>query len=267
MTISIPGLSLSILRQDTATQSGKPVLMTGRFTALGLGIPAFIRVSLEGPSYNPEIRTFDAFAQPFSGDYAVQVVTEKDGEYSVYAQAFPLPVLPSGPALPANLILLPPIAESTKPPLVVGDPFDGGVKARLPGGDQVLQIPDKTPIEIAVGAPSVFVEVASGGGFPGFPGLPPFITLPPTLAPYEPPQVTIPPIGPEGAPEIPAPAAPAPEIPMPPLPELPEAPELPEVPGLPGLPEIKIPTFPTVPSSGILGSPTADLPTELTIGE
>ena len=100
MAVTIPGLSLSILRQDTRTESGRPVLISGRFTAFGLGFPSLIRVFLEGPSYNPEVRHFDTFASPFTGDYSVQVLAEKDGEYLVYAQAFPLPLAPTGPAFP-----------------------------------------------------------------------------------------------------------------------------------------------------------------------
>ncbi len=180
---NIPGLSLSILRQDTTTEAGRPVLISGRFTVFGLGFPALVRVALEGPSYNPEIRTFDAFAQPFTGEYNTQVVAEKDGEYTLSAQAYPLPGLPSGPLIPANLLLLPPVAESPKPPLVVGAPAAGGVNARLPAGQQFLAQPPQTPIEVqvSVGAPSVFVTVPGGGGAGVF-GLP-FLPAPPAPAP------------------------------------------------------------------------------------
>ncbi|KKL12964.1 hypothetical protein LCGC14_2530470, partial [marine sediment metagenome] len=89
MAVNIPGLSLSLLRQQTSVQAGLPLLISGRFTAFGMGVPAFIRVFLEGPSYDPQLRSFDTFASPFSGDYTVNVLAEKDGQYNVYAQAFP----------------------------------------------------------------------------------------------------------------------------------------------------------------------------------
>ncbi len=259
MAITIPGLSLSILRQETSTQAGKPVLIGGRFTAFGIGIPSLIRIFLEGPSYNPEVKTFDSFAQPFSGDYSAQVVTEKDGEYVVYSQAYPLPALPSGPALPANLLLLPPIAESPKPPLVVGIPAPGGVNAQLPTGAEFLSAPVQSPIEIAVGAPSVFLSGLGGGAAPAAPAIPPIIVLPPTEAPYTPPTPVVPPVAPPSPPAYTPPAPPT-------YPEFPAAPEPPELPELPEIPELKLPTFPALPSSGMLGSPTANLPTQLTIG-
>jgi len=73
LAINIPGLSLSILRQQTTVQAGLPLLISGRFTAFGLGVPTFIRVFLEGPSYDPQLRSFDTFASlipshpPFPG--------------------------------------------------------------------------------------------------------------------------------------------------------------------------------------------------------
>lgn len=194
MAISIPGLSLSILRQQTSVQTGLPLLISGRFTAFGLGVPAFIRVFLEGPSYNPQVRSFNTFASPFSGDFSTNVIAEKDGRYTVYAQAFPPPILPTGPPFPDAMLLLPPIAESTRPPLVVGYPYDGGVDALMPDGTtQRLDNPPMQPIEfrpvISVGAPGVTISI------PGMPG-----------------GVTIPTI-----PFFPPPAPPAP-LPTPPVP-------------------------------------------------
>lgn len=187
MTVTIPGISLSILRQETSTQAGRPVLISGRFTAIGLGLPALIRVYLDGPSYNPEKTHFDTFASPFTGDYTIQVIANKDGDYKVYAQAFPFP-MPSGPVLPESLLLLPPVAESEQPPLIVGAPALGGVSAQLPGGAQFMPAPPQTPIEIqvAVGAPSVSITMpGAGAAAPGFLGLP---YLPP--APTPTPSVT-----------------------------------------------------------------------------
>ncbi|KKL71905.1 hypothetical protein LCGC14_2090210, partial [marine sediment metagenome] len=114
MAISVPGLNLSILRQETVVQAGRPLLISGRFTALGIGLPAFIRVTLEGPSYDPQLRTFTTFASPFSGDYSVNVLAEKDGQFSVFAEAFPPPLLPAGPLFPEPLLLPPAFAESTR---------------------------------------------------------------------------------------------------------------------------------------------------------
>ncbi|GAJ07020.1 unnamed protein product, partial [marine sediment metagenome] len=162
MTINIPGLSLSILRQQTTVQAGLPLLISGRFTAFGIGVPTFIRVFLEGPSYDPQLRSFDTFASPFSGDYSTNVLAEKDGQYNVYAQAFPPPLIPTGPPFPEAMMLLPPMVESTRPPLVVGYPFDGGVDALLPDGTrQRLTAPAMQPIEfrpmITVGAPGITI--------------------------------------------------------------------------------------------------------------
>jgi hypothetical protein len=181
MPVTIPGLTLSILRQSTSTQTGKPVLISGRFTAFGLGCPALVRVTLEGPDYNPERTTFDAFASPFTGDYNVQVVPPKDGNYKIYADAYPLPPLPQGPSFPTNLLLLPPVAESEQPPLVVGLPAPGGVSAQLPSGSQFLSSPPQNPLElqVAVGAPSVSISMPSGGGGGGiFPTIFPIPSVP-----------------------------------------------------------------------------------------
>jgi|GEM_PF-4598690 len=178
MAVSIPGLSISILRQQTSVQAGLPLLISGRFTAFGLGVPAYIRVFLEGPTYDPQVRSFDTFASPFSGDYTVNVIAEKDGQYNVYAQAFPPPILPTGPPLPDPVLLLPPMAESTRPPLVVGIPFEGGIQAWLPDGTrQSLPVPPQEPIEfkpvITVGAPAVVVTfpsaAAPAAGIPYYP--------------------------------------------------------------------------------------------------
>lgn len=189
MAVSIPGLSLSILRQQTSVQTGLPLLVSGRFTAFGIGIPAYIRVFLEGPSYDPQSRSFDTFASPFSGDYSVNVIAEKDGQYEVYAQAFPPPLIPTGPPLPEAVLLMPPIAESTRPPLVVGMPFDGGVSAMLPDGTlERLTAPPQTPVEVTtfvtVGAPAVTV---------GIPGVPTGIPAVPPLPPAGPPPAPAPP--------------------------------------------------------------------------
>ncbi len=179
MAVTIPGLSLSILRQATQTQAGQPVLISGRFSAFGLGLPTLIRINLTGPSYNPETVHFDTFSAPFTGDYNVQVVPAKDGQYTVSAQAYPLPPVPTTPLTPQTLLPFPPIAESEQPPLVVGVPIPGGVSAQLPGGATTLPTPPPTPIEIqvAVGAPSVSISIP-GAGAPAYPSLPFLPTMP-----------------------------------------------------------------------------------------
>ena len=150
MVISVPGLSLSILRQETTVRAGRPLLISGRFTAFGIGLPAFVRVFLVGPSYDPKIRGFDAFASPFSGDYSINVIPEKDGRYTVYSQAFPPPLIPTGPPFPEPILLPPPFAESTRPPIVVGFPRNGGVNALMPdGATQFLSAPPMGPIEVS----------------------------------------------------------------------------------------------------------------------
>jgi len=188
MAINIPGLSLSILRQQTTVQSGLPLLVSGRFTVFGMGVPALIRVFLEGPSYDPQIRSFDTFASPFSGDYTVNVIAEKDGTYNVYSQAFPPPIIPTGPPFPEALLLLPAMAESTHPPLAVGFPFDGGVEAWLPDGTmERISAPAMQPIEfrplITVGAPAITIGGLGGvptvGALPYYP--PAYPAAPPAL--------------------------------------------------------------------------------------
>jgi hypothetical protein len=266
MVVELPGLSLSILRQDTSTQAGKPVLLSGRFTAFGLGVPGLIRVSLSGPSYNPEVRTFDAFAQPFSGDWSVQVVTEKDGNYTVKAQAYLVPAIPSGPAFPENILLLPPIAESTEPPLVVGNPTEGGVNAVTPEGTEFLAAPAQTPIELmtSVGAPSVSVVLPGGAAAAAAPTptVPPSIVITTPETPY--------------TPAAPTPTVPTPSVPpvtiiqiptTPTIPEVPSIPEVPEIPTLPEVPGLQIPTFPMSPTSSMLGTPIFGLPSQLDIGD
>lgn len=194
--VEIPGISLSLIRSATSVQAGSPLLVSGRFTLFGLGAPAFIRVFLIGPSYNPETTHFDATAQPFSGEYNVQVTPAKDGEYSLYAQAYPLPVLPSGPLVPEGILALPAIGSTDRLPIVVGTPTAGGVTAQTPSGSQFLSSPNLTPVEVSVGAPSV--SVSTGGGVSG---TIPAITLIAPTTPYVPPApVTPSPVTPISAP-------------------------------------------------------------------
>lgn len=144
--MTIPGINLSILRQSTTIEAGKPLLISGRLTIFGIGVPALIRVYVEGPKYDPAVRHFDTFASPFTGDYSVNVLAEKDGEYDVYAQAYP--PFPSLPLLPEPVIG-PPLGESPKPPIVVGTPTVGGLIETITGaGKQAIAAPAPVYIEV-----------------------------------------------------------------------------------------------------------------------
>lgn len=141
---------------------------------LGLGLGGMVAITVATASWRRFNRQELAiFSSPFTGDYSIPVLAEKDGEYKVYAQAFPLPLAPTGPPFPEPLLLLPPLAESLQPPLVVGAPVPGGVSAQLPTGSQFLPTPSQTFIEISVGAPAA-------------PGVP-FIVIPPSPTPAVPP--------------------------------------------------------------------------------
>ena len=185
-TLRVPGINISILRQQTTTQPRVPLLITGRVTALGLPVPALVRVSLEGPSFAPEVTDFDTFAAP-TGDYAVPIIADQDGQFTVTARAFPPIALPlSLPGLPSPIDILPPVAESPSPPIVVGDPSGDGVVVDGPGGRQRVAIPSQSPIEISspvqVTVP-VTIGGTGGGGGGFFPtptpsGLPPDFPTP-----------------------------------------------------------------------------------------
>lgn len=150
----IPGFNVSVLRQKTSARPNEPLTITGKVSAFGFGFPAFVRVFLEGPQHNPEVRTFDTFASPLSGDYSIPVLAEKEGEYQVYAKAF-APLAVPLPGSPEPLFLGPSIAESPRPPLAIGTPMDGGIEFDLsPGQSQRIPLPAPTPIEVS--APITF---------------------------------------------------------------------------------------------------------------
>jgi len=185
-------LSLSILRQETTIEASKPLLISGRFTAFGFGLPGFIRVFVEGPSYDPEIRNFDTFSAPFSGDWSVNVLAEKEGKYLVYAKAFPPPLLPVGPPFPEPIALGPSLVESPRPPIAVGRPIPGGVGALLPTGEAVIPAPPLSPVEftpIITVAPEIFVTI------PGAPQVaaPPYVPYPAAPGVPAPPALPVPP--------------------------------------------------------------------------
>jgi hypothetical protein len=182
----VPGFNVSVLRQQTFARRSQPVTISGRVTALGLGLPALVRVFLEGPAHSPEVRTFDTFAAPVTGDYAVPVLAEKDGQYLVYAQAFP-PVGIPVPGAPEPLLLGPPLAESPRPPLAVGEPVDGELEQELAlGRRQRVAPPAPTPVEVS--APITFA--------------PRIEVVPPARARAAPQPVPVPPPTPEAPAEV-----------------------------------------------------------------
>ena len=171
-TLQVPGINISILRQQTVTQRGVPLLISGRVSALGLPIPALVRVSLEGPDFDPQVTNFDTFASP-TGDYSVPIIADKDGQYTVQAKAYPPIALPLGvPGLPSPIDVLPPVAASPSPPVVVGDRVNGVVRAQVPEGTQRLPVPPQSQIEISTPVSVSTVVPITVGGAPGFPGFP-----------------------------------------------------------------------------------------------
>ena len=185
---------------------------------LGLPAPALVRVALEGPTFDPQVTNFDTFASP-TGDYSVPVIADKDGQFTVTALAFPPIALPLGaPGLPTPIDILPPVAQSPSPPIVVGDRRNGTVIA----DGQSVPVPQLSAIEISaqvVVSPIIPITIGAPGGPPfGFPpptGLPPDEPGPPviTITPGPPAPTPAPAPAPAPAP-TPAPApAPAPAPP------------------------------------------------------
>ena len=179
----LPGFNVSVLRQRTTAQPNEPVTMSGRVSVFGFGLPALVRVSVEGPAHNPEVRTFDTVAAPITGDYSIAVLVEKEGQYQVYAQAFPPVGLPvPGGAEP--FLLGPPLAESPRPPLIIGRPVDGGVEFQVAPG-QIVRVAPPAPTPIEVFTP---ITVA------------PSITFPSPTTRVVAPIPAAPPLGPSGLP-------------------------------------------------------------------
>lgn len=175
MVTQVPGINISILRQSTFAKREEPLLINGRVTAFGFGVPTLVRVSLLGPDFDPQILVFDTFSAPIGGDYSISVIASKDGRYTVAAQAF-LPIaIPIPGADP--ITIGPPLAESPTPPVVIGEPRDGGVSAELPTGRQFLSLPPPTSIEInapVIVAPVIPITIGRPGfQFPELPDRPP----------------------------------------------------------------------------------------------
>ena len=117
VTAQIPGINISILRQSTFGRRGEPIFISGRVTALGIGVPALVRVALQGPSFDPQVTNFDTFAAPVTGDYTVPVIADKDGQYRVRPVA-----IPTLPGIGSPIDILTPTGKSPSPPLVIGTP-------------------------------------------------------------------------------------------------------------------------------------------------
>ncbi|MDP2660636.1 MAG: hypothetical protein Q8R28_07900 [Dehalococcoidia bacterium] len=115
------GLSISVSQARISGVPGQPIPVSGRVTAFGLGVPALVRIRLEGPRQTD----FTTFAG-LTGNYQVDVTPEVAGAYLLRAQAFP--------PLPGLANILPPIAESSPTPGGPGFPMPEfpGPRAELP---------------------------------------------------------------------------------------------------------------------------------------
>lgn len=151
------GVQVSVLRSKTFGAPNEPIQISGRVSAFGIGVPAAVRVTLEGPALNPQTRTFDTLSTPLTGDYSVVVLAEVAGRYVVKATAF----LPLGIPIPGgNTIFLgPPLGESSEPPLVIGTVTENGVVI----DGQSVPAPALTPIEISPIFAPIFAPVFGNG--------------------------------------------------------------------------------------------------------
>lgn len=192
----IPELYLFLALDSTVVEPGKPLVASGRLSFRGVGLPASIQVYIAGPSYQPDLKTFNLYGSLFTGDFATLALLDKEGVYEVFARAFPAPpwpagILPPGPAL----------AESAHLPLAIGTRTpEGMVEIKLPTGEvQVITPPAMVGIPGAPGLPG-FPGIPGAPGLPGIPGAPGIPGIP----------------GAPAAPGLPgAPGAPAPAFPVP----------------------------------------------------
>lgn len=179
VTPQFPAINVSILRERPAVQRGEPVTISGRVSVLGIGFPAVVRVNLEGPTSS----TFSTNSNP-TGEYAVAIVPDRDGQFRVTSQVFPL-----GADLPVVGTLLPPLGQSPPSPLLVGAPAAG---ERPP---QPTSIEIRTPIQVGAPGVTIITEAAPAPApfvFPIAPAGPPGPAPPPTIiipAVPEPPPV------------------------------------------------------------------------------
>ena len=160
------GLGLTIERERAWARPGEPIRLKGKFTFLNIGVPGFIYVSITGPDYAPQARTFPTFAAPLTGEWQTEVTLDQEGAYEAKAEAYPL--VPFGP----------PLAESIRPTLLIGELGPGGVKSRLPTGETVTQplppvmAPEISPTVII--SPSVSFPIQFGAA----PGYAPYVAPP-----------------------------------------------------------------------------------------
>ena len=155
-------------RQRTFAQPNEPIAINGRVSGFGFGLPAFVRVFLEGPTPNPEVRTFDTISSPL-GDYFASVLAEQDGRYNISAQASPWP-----------LFLGPPLLVSARPPLVIGTPVDVQLEQKIDGRRERVAQPHRTDAEVSTLITfDPRIEVPAGGPAPGLRVVAPLAT--PTL--------------------------------------------------------------------------------------
>lgn len=171
MTLAqLPGINVSIQRAQSAVGRGQPLLISGRVTAIGIGLVSLVRVSLEGPSFQPEIANFDTLSSPITGNYSIPVVAPTEGQYTVTARAFP-PIAFPIPGLPSPIDFLPALGESTSPPIVVGEVINGVVSLRPPGQpSQRVPAPALTDIELSpiiTVAPQIPITFPAPTGAPG----------------------------------------------------------------------------------------------------
>lgn len=174
----LPGLNISIIRQATGAARNQPVLISGKATAFGVGIPALVRVVMEGPPGNPERRTFDTLSRPVTGDYSLNVFSETEGQFTLQALAY-APLTVPIPGFPTP-VLGPSLAESIEPPIIIGEIEGGQIVFDTEAGRRAAPLPPLSPVELSVNISPViniggdggggFLPPPSGGGAPDLPG-------------------------------------------------------------------------------------------------
>ena len=173
------GFGLTIERETAWARPGEPIRLKGKFTVLNIGAPGFIYVSITGPDYAPQTRTFPALAAPFTGEWQTEVTLDQEGAYEAKAEAYPL--FPIGPA----------IAESIRPTLLIGEKVPEGVKSKLPTGQEVTYpLPPVMAPEIS---PQIIISptISFPAGVSPTPGYAPYVAPPMPTTPELPARVTV----------------------------------------------------------------------------
>lgn len=101
MVMMLPGLDISISQGRLIAESGQPVQISGRVTALGLGVPALVLVRLERGGET--VASATSLSGP-DGSYSVEITPEDSGDFMARALAFP--------PVPGVNTFLPPVSES-----------------------------------------------------------------------------------------------------------------------------------------------------------